>query len=173
MSDLRVYSPRISLHISSSRPMVGIYSINHSQTHECGNWDWDPDIPFLGIFVSKFGILSLQCPTKGMTKESPPPFTVYLVYEYLSRSLLLQVVGASGENYDWIRDLAEWIRSIRVRMRSSPVVRTSDSQCRSRNCAGFDPNIIRHSGIWGAADEAVLSIELKKIKKIKIIILRR
>ncbi len=28
--------------------------INHSQTHECGNWDWDPDIPFLGIFVSKF-----------------------------------------------------------------------------------------------------------------------
>ncbi len=28
--------------------------INHSQTHECGNWNWDPDIPFLGIFVSKF-----------------------------------------------------------------------------------------------------------------------
>ncbi len=25
-----------------------------SQTHECGNWDWDPDIPFLGIFVSNF-----------------------------------------------------------------------------------------------------------------------
>jgi hypothetical protein len=28
--------------------------ISRSQTHECGNWDWDPDIPFLGIFVSKF-----------------------------------------------------------------------------------------------------------------------
>jgi hypothetical protein len=28
--------------------------INRSQMHECGNWDWDPDIPFLGIFVSKF-----------------------------------------------------------------------------------------------------------------------
>ncbi len=25
-----------------------------SQTHECGNWDWDPDIPFLGLFVSDF-----------------------------------------------------------------------------------------------------------------------
>ncbi len=25
-----------------------------SQTHECRNWDWDPDIPFLGIFVSNF-----------------------------------------------------------------------------------------------------------------------
>ncbi len=24
------------------------------QTHECGNWDWGPNIPFLGIFVSNF-----------------------------------------------------------------------------------------------------------------------
>jgi hypothetical protein len=28
--------------------------IIRSQTHECGNWDWGPDIPFLGIFVSNF-----------------------------------------------------------------------------------------------------------------------
>ena len=37
VSDL--YSPRIGLHISSSRigrPIVGIYK---SLTHECGNWD--------------------------------------------------------------------------------------------------------------------------------------
>jgi hypothetical protein len=27
----------------------------------------------------------------------------------------------------------------------------------SRNSPGFDPNILRHSGIWGAADEAVLN----------------
>ncbi len=26
------------------------------------------------------------------------------------------------------------------------VVRASDSQCRSRNCPGFDPSILRHSG---------------------------
>ncbi len=25
-----------------------------SQIHECGNWDWGPDIPFLGIIVSNF-----------------------------------------------------------------------------------------------------------------------
>ncbi len=37
------------------------------------------------------------------------------------------------------------------------IVRASDSQCRSRNCPGFDPSILRHSGIWGAADEAVLN----------------
>ncbi len=28
--------------------------IIRSQTHECENWDWVPDIPFLGIFVSNF-----------------------------------------------------------------------------------------------------------------------
>jgi len=27
---------------------------------------------------------------------------------------------------------------------------------------GFDPSILRHSGIWGATDEAVLNIEHKK-----------
>jgi hypothetical protein len=31
----------------------------------------------------------------------------------------------------------------------SRVVRASDGQCRSRNCPGFDPSIIRHSGNWG------------------------
>ncbi len=52
-------------------------------------------------------------------------------------------------------------------MRSSQVVRASDSQCRSRNCPGFDPSILRHSGIWGAADEAVLNIVPKQKKKIQ------
>jgi hypothetical protein len=36
--------------------------IIRSQTHECGNWDWGPNIPFSGIICFKiFGILSLQC----------------------------------------------------------------------------------------------------------------
>ncbi len=43
-------------------------------------------------------------------------------------------------------------------MRSSLVFRASDCQCRSCNGPGFDPSIRRHSGIWGAADEAVLNI---------------
>ncbi len=42
-------------------------------------------------------------------------------------------------------------------MRSSLVVRASDCQCTSCNGPGFDPSIRRHSGIWGAADEAVLN----------------
>ncbi len=44
------------IHIFSCRRIckliVGIYCINHSQTHECGNWDWGRTIPFLGIFGS-------------------------------------------------------------------------------------------------------------------------
>jgi hypothetical protein len=50
-------------------------------------------------------------------------------------------------------------------MRSSPIVRASDSQC--RNCPGFDPSILRHSGICGAADEAVLNFVHKKRKSKK------
>ncbi len=52
-------------------------------------------------------------------------------------------------------------------MRSSLVVRASDCQCTSCNGPGFDPSIRRHSGIWGAADEAVLNIVRKKKKKKK------
>ncbi len=56
-----------------------------------------------------------------------------------------------------------WMRSSRL------LVRASDSKCRSRNnCLGFDPSILRHSGIWGAADEAVLNIVHWKKKSIKI-----
>ena len=49
-------------------------------------------------------------------------------------------------------------------MRSNCVVRASDSQCRSRNCPGFDPSILRHSGICGAADKTVLNKVHRKIK---------
>ncbi len=53
-----------------------------------------------------------------------------------------------------------------LRMRSSLVVRASDCLCTSCNGPGFDPSIRRHSGIWGAADEAVLNIVRAKKKKI-------
>jgi hypothetical protein len=45
----------------------------------------------------------------------------------------------------------------------SQVVRASGCQCQSCNCPLFDPSILQHSGIWGAADEAVLNnVHLKK-----------
>ncbi len=49
-------------------------------------------------------------------------------------------------------------RSVNFRLiRSSRVIRASDCQCRSLNSPGFDPSILRHIGIWGAADEAEYS----------------
>jgi hypothetical protein len=53
-------------------------------------------------------------------------------------------------------------------MRSSRIVIASDSQCRSRNCPGFDTSILRHSEIWGAADEAVLNKVLTEKTEIAI-----
>jgi hypothetical protein len=48
-------------------------------------------------------------------------------------------------------------------VRSSRVVRASGCQCQSRNSPGFVPTILRYSGIWGAADEAVQNNEHKKV----------
>ncbi len=44
----------IFLQQNRQRPILGIYSINRSHTHEYGNWDCGRAIPFLGIFVSNF-----------------------------------------------------------------------------------------------------------------------
>jgi hypothetical protein len=37
------------------------------------------------------------------------------------------------------------------------MVTESACQCQSRNSPGFDPSILRRSGIWGTADEALLN----------------
>ncbi len=61
------------------------------------------------------------------------------------------------------KDDSKQNRSATYAARSSRVVRASASQCRSRNCPGFDPNIRE---IWGAVDEAVLNIaHRKKVSK--------
>ncbi len=52
----------------------------------------------------------------------------------------------------------------RVWLRSSRAVRASECQCYSRNNPGFDPGILGHSGVFKAADEAVLSKVHKKFK---------
>ncbi len=50
--------------------------------------------------------------------------------------------------------------------RSSWVVIVSDCQGRNRSSPGFDHSILRHSGTWEAADEAVLNgVNILKIKK--------
>ncbi len=67
----------------------------------------------------------------------------------------------------WMRSSRVWMRSSRGWMRSSRAVRASGCQCQSRNSPEFDPRILRYSGIWGAADEAVLN--KKKNPKIPVL----
>jgi hypothetical protein len=46
-------------------------------------------------------------------------------------------------------------RGERVNNNKPSMVRAFDCQCQSFNSPGFDPSILRRSGIWWAADEAV------------------
>ncbi len=53
------------------------------------------------------------------------------------------------------------------RLHGWDLIKWSDSQCRSRNYPGFEPSILRHSGIWGAVDEAQCWISFMKKTKSK------
>ncbi len=66
------------------------------------------------------------------------------LYSILSGVFLCTLFNSASSAASQIAD-SHWVKCIRL-------VRASDSQCRSRNCPGFDPRILRHSGIWGAAD---------------------
>ncbi len=49
------------------RMIVGY--VNHSQTHECGNWDWGRPIPFVGIFVSNFRYSAFAVQDQGTNNQ--------------------------------------------------------------------------------------------------------
>ncbi len=70
----------------------------------------------------------------------------------------------SKTNKNWIFFIM-WMRSSREWMRSRRGVRASDCQSQSRTSPGFDPMILWHTGIGGAADEAVVNKLHKKLKK--------
>jgi hypothetical protein len=57
--------------------------------------------------------------------------------------LKMPFLRIQGILYGW--DLAEWLESL------------TQCQRQSRNSPGFYHSILRHSEIWGAADEAVLN----------------
>ncbi len=66
-------------------------------------------------------------------------------------------VACKGWSFVWMRFSRVWMRSSRGWTRSNRVVRASGCQCPRRKSPGFDPRILRQSGVWGAADEAVLN----------------
>ncbi len=76
------------------------------------------------------------------------------------RSTVFSFVGQGGSGSRYALRLqigSRW-------MRSSRGVTASGYQCQIRNSPGFDPSILRHSGIWRAADEAALNNGHKKRK---------
>jgi hypothetical protein len=88
------------------------------------------------------------------------PFQVHDVEDDRFRQLIVRTLGINL----WPDTRTSGKKLFYILMRSSRVVRASDSQCRCRNCPGFDPSILRRSGISGAEDEAVLNIVHKKEK---------
>jgi hypothetical protein len=85
------------------------------------------------------------------------------------RILVMCTVSSTLQNIWWLKysgwDIAEcgW-DTVELWMRNSRVVRTFGCQCQIGNSPGFNPSILRHSGIWWAADEAVLNNVPKKQK---------
>jgi hypothetical protein len=63
VSDLYIpmIGPRILLYCICW-PIVGIYTVNFLQIHECRNWERGRTVSYLGIFVLEF---SIQCRTYG------------------------------------------------------------------------------------------------------------
>ncbi len=133
----------------------------HTQSQKTNN---GPSIPSLSTSAS--GTFSLCFPSRDIyLKTGGPP---WLPAQLAGRWWLKNWnsvwgkywteptrVSRAGKNLldeiqpSWMRSSLAWMRSL--------VVRAFDCQCRSRNSPGFDPSIFRHSGIWGAADKAVLN----------------
>jgi hypothetical protein len=82
--ELRGLSPNFSIHVSVSDlyiPTIGspIFLqqnmqrsqeyINRTQKHEWRNWDGGRAVPFLGLYVWIFGVVSLQCSSRKMITE--------------------------------------------------------------------------------------------------------
>ncbi len=61
---------------------------------------------------------------------------------------------------EWMRSSRVWRSSCRSWMRSSREVTASGCQCQSCNSPGIDLSILRHNGIWEAADAVAV---LKKV----------
>ncbi len=88
--------------------------------------------------------------------------------EHLAVNAKIATVHTKCQLFDYCSMFVQWTRSSpSLWMRSSRVVRASGCQCQSRNSPRFDPSILQHSRIWGAADEAVLNNVHKKEKNPK------
>ncbi len=99
-------------------------------------------------------------PLPALPSSFASKLSLFLNLPVCRRSRLLMGEGGVGsKSYD---SKKAWSSIMEMWMRSSLVVRASDCQCRSCNSPGLDPSILQHSGIRGAADEAVLNTAHRK-----------
>ncbi len=132
---------------------------------------------FVPVWISKMStstVHSILCLGVGGTEE-PETWTPIFAFNHIStgsvflqQNIFLHRSIALQQRTDlWRKQkprILKGTRSCDNIFLTSRVVRASGCQCQSRNSPGFVPSIIRHSGIWGAADEAVLSNVHKKKK---------
>jgi hypothetical protein len=96
---------------------------------------------------------------EGNSEATPIPPQLSQHFPYLSLSRYIIVTGNSGNYANWQErgmepnktiakkrggDLAGWLERLTVNAKVG-------------NSPGFDPSILRHGGIWGTADGAVLN----------------
>ncbi len=60
-------------------------------------------------------------------------FKIYAYYYFLRSMTKTRICKSAVKISTWMRSIAEWLEP--------------DCQCLSRNSPGFDPSILRHSGI--------------------------
>ncbi len=128
---------------------------------------WEGKDMFFTVMEAAKGMEYWQCSASSYGQVQP--LELYSTFHYCSNQiwqsrLVLWYTHAylcAGEytvHCIRMRSSLVRMRSSLARMRSSLVARASDCQCTSCNGPGFDPSMRRRSGIWGAADEAVLNI---------------
>ncbi len=79
------------------------FPINRSQTHKCENWERGRAVSFLGIFVSNFGTVSLQCGVDlfvyFLAHSAPDPPASISLHKYERLAFALPSTFQKGVHY--------------------------------------------------------------------------
>ncbi len=90
--------------------------INRSHTHECGNWDWGPDILFWEYLFRNFGLLSLLCGYKKGIRASAIKYVFSIFWavscEFSCSFILVQCSCISEKTYYTFFGIMEYTKNV-------------------------------------------------------------